>query len=108
MRKDKSITPEAPPASDKAAPLVVSEDEDGMRLDRWLKRRFTGMPQSHLMKVVRKGEVRVEGKRAEISTRLEAGQSVRVPPVRRPRRRRSRDPPSEPRGRRSDPRDDPV
>ena len=84
MRKDKSITPEAPPASDKAAPLVVSEDEDGMRLDRWLKRRFTTMPQSHLMKVVRKGEVRVEGKRAEISTRLEAGQSVRVPPVRRP------------------------
>ena len=53
-----------------------------MRLDRWFRRRFPEISQSrHLNKIVRKGEVRVSGKRAEISTRLEAGQSVRVPPL---------------------------
>jgi len=61
--------------------LEVSEDEAGLRLDRWFHRRFPKLPQSHLNKIVRKGEVRVSGKRAEISTRLEAGQSVRVPPL---------------------------
>ncbi|MBV8474271.1 MAG: RluA family pseudouridine synthase, partial [Hyphomicrobiales bacterium] len=52
-----------------------------MRLDRWFRRRFPDLPQAHLNKIVRKGEVRVAGKRAEISTRLEMGQSVRVPPL---------------------------
>jgi len=66
---------------DRVALLDVSEDEAGMRLDRWFHRRFPLLPQSHLNKIVRKGEVRVAGKRAEISTRLEAGQSVRVPPL---------------------------
>jgi 23S rRNA pseudouridine955/2504/2580 synthase len=65
----------------KVALIAVSEDEAGMRLDRWFKRRFPQLPLSHLNKIVRKGEVRVAGKRAETSTRLEAGQSVRVPPL---------------------------
>ena len=52
-----------------------------MRLDRWFRRRYPDLPQTHLNKIVRKGEVRVDGKRVEISTRLEAGQSVRVPPL---------------------------
>ena len=52
-----------------------------MRLDRWFRRRFPDLPQSHLNKIVRKGEVRVDGKRAEISTRLEVGQTVRIPPL---------------------------
>jgi 23S rRNA pseudouridine955/2504/2580 synthase len=67
--------------TDKVALLDVSEDEAGMRLDRWFKRRFPDLPLSHLNKIVRKGEVRVGGKRVETSTRLEAGQSVRVPPL---------------------------
>jgi len=67
--------------SDKVALLDVSEDEAGMRLDRWFKRRFPDLPLSHLNKIVRKGEVRVGGKKVETSTRLEAGQSVRVPPL---------------------------
>jgi 23S rRNA pseudouridine955/2504/2580 synthase len=61
--------------------VAVAEDEGGMRLDRWLRRRYPALPQSHLNKIVRKGEIRVEGKRVEISTRLEAGQAVRVPPL---------------------------
>jgi 23S rRNA pseudouridine955/2504/2580 synthase len=68
-------------AEAKVALIAVSEDEAGMRLDRWFKRRFPQLPLSHLNKIVRKGEVRVAGKRAETSTRLEAGQSIRVPPL---------------------------
>ena len=61
--------------------LAVGEDEAGMRLDRWFRRRYPDLPQTHLNKIVRKGEVRVDGKRVEISTRLETGESVRVPPL---------------------------
>jgi 23S rRNA pseudouridine955/2504/2580 synthase len=70
----------APP--DKAASYEISEDEAGMRLDRWLHRRFPAVSNSHLMRIVRKGEVRVSGKRADVSTRLATGESVRVPPLR--------------------------
>src|SRR5208337_2091715 len=45
-------------ASEKVAVYDIGEDEAGMRLDRWLHRRFPDLPQSHLMKIVRKGEVR--------------------------------------------------
>ncbi|HUZ66253.1 MAG TPA: RluA family pseudouridine synthase [Beijerinckiaceae bacterium] len=62
--------------------LVVSEDEDGMRLDRWFKRRIPDLSLGHLNKIVRTGQVRVDGGRAQISTRLVSGQSVRVPPLR--------------------------
>ena len=72
----------APPG--KAAVCVIGEDEAGMRLDRWFRRCFPDLPLSHLMKIVRRGEVRVNGRRAEASTRLEKGESVRVPPLRLP------------------------
>ena len=79
MRKDaKAESLPAPP--DKAASYKIGEDEEGMRLDRWLHRRFPEVANSHLMRIVRKGEVRVSGKRADISTRLATGESVRVPP----------------------------
>ena len=67
--------------------IAVGQDEAGMRLDRWVRRRYPALPQSHLNKIVRKGEIRVEGKRVEISTRLEAGQKVRVPPLETPERK---------------------
>jgi 23S rRNA pseudouridine955/2504/2580 synthase len=80
MRKDdKAETLLAPP--DKVATYEIGEDEAGMRLDRWLHRRFPDVSNSHLMRIVRKGEVRVSGKRADVSTRLETGTSVRVPPL---------------------------
>ncbi|HEY8163193.1 MAG TPA: RluA family pseudouridine synthase [Methylocystis sp.] len=60
---------------------VVSEDEAGMRIDRWFKRRYPSLALSHLAKICRKGEVRVDGKRVETSTRLEEGQKVRIPPL---------------------------
>ena len=52
-----------------------------MRLDRWFKRRFPALALSHLAKICRKGEVRVDGKRVDTSTRLEENQKIRVPPL---------------------------
>ncbi len=65
----------------KVQTLTVTEDEDQMRLDRWFKRRLPMLSLSHLNKIVRTGQVRIDGKRAETSTRLTAGAQVRVPPV---------------------------
>ena len=63
--------------------LPVTEDEEGMRLDRWFKRRVPELSLGHLNKIVRTGQVRVDGKRAETSTRVSAGQTVRVPPLKK-------------------------
>ena len=60
---------------------VVTDDESGLRLDRWFKRKYPTLALSHLNKIVRKGEVRVDGKRVETATRLEAGATIRVPPL---------------------------
>jgi 23S rRNA pseudouridine955/2504/2580 synthase len=60
---------------------LVTEDEAGLRVDRWFKRRYPTLALSHLAKICRKGEVRVDGKRVDTSTRLEEGQKVRVPPL---------------------------
>jgi 23S rRNA pseudouridine955/2504/2580 synthase len=61
--------------------LQVSEDEEGMRLDRWFKRRIPTLSLSHLNKIVRTGQVRVDGARVKTATRLAAGQTVRIPPL---------------------------
>ncbi|MGD0531056.1 MAG: RluA family pseudouridine synthase [Methyloceanibacter sp.] len=59
----------------------VGRDEDGMRLDRWFKSHYATLPHSRLEKLLRTGQVRVNGGRAKASTRLAAGQTVRVPPL---------------------------
>lgn len=59
----------------------VESGEDGMRLDRWFKSRYADLPHSRLEKLLRTGQIRVDGGRAKASTRLEAGQKVRVPPL---------------------------
>ncbi len=61
--------------------LTVSEDEAGIRLDRYFRRHYPHLTQGALQKLCRTGQIRVEGKRVEASTRLEPGQSVRVPPI---------------------------
>jgi 23S rRNA pseudouridine955/2504/2580 synthase len=81
MRKNGNAETTAPAPPDKVASYEIGEDEAGMRLDRWLHRRFPAVSNSHLMRIVRKGEVRVAGKRADVSTRLATGESVRVPPL---------------------------
>ena len=61
--------------------LTVEASEDGMRLDRWFRSHYADLPHSRLEKLLRTGQVRVDGARAKASTRLAAGQSVRVPPL---------------------------
>ncbi len=61
--------------------VPVEGDDAGMRLDRWLRQRFPDVPLGALSKVVRTGQVRVDGARAKMETRLEAGQTVRLPPI---------------------------
>lgn len=59
---------------------TVAADEADQRLDRWLKRHFPTAPHGLVQKLLRTGQIRVEGKRAEASQRLLAGQQVRLPP----------------------------
>jgi 23S rRNA pseudouridine955/2504/2580 synthase len=61
--------------------LIVTPDEAGMRVDRFLEARHPGLSFSHIQRVVRKGELRVDGRRVETKERLEIGQKVRVPPL---------------------------
>ena len=61
--------------------IEVAEGEGEQRLDRWLKRRFPQLGQGMIEKMCRKGELRVDGGRVKASTRLEEGQSVRIPPL---------------------------
>ena len=62
--------------------VTVTPDETGMRVDRFLEQRFPGLSFSHIQRIIRKGELRVNGKRAKPKDRLEAGQAVRIPPLR--------------------------
>ena len=60
---------------------IVADDSD-QRLDRWFKRRYPGVTQGRLQKMLRSGDVRIDGKRVkEAGTRLVEGQQVRVPPM---------------------------
>ncbi|MPZ56364.1 MAG: RluA family pseudouridine synthase [Rhizobiales bacterium] len=61
--------------------VTVTPDESGMRVDRFFEARFPGLSFSHIQRIIRKGEVRVNGKRVEPKDRLEAGQAVRIPPL---------------------------
>ncbi len=59
----------------------VTEDEAEMRLDKFLLRHRPGTPFSVIQKILRTGQVRVDGGRAKPSTRLSVGQTVRIPPI---------------------------
>ncbi len=59
----------------------VAPVEADQRLDRWFKRRYPQVTQGHLQKLLRTGQVRIDGKRAKANQRLSAGQTVRVPPL---------------------------
>jgi 23S rRNA pseudouridine955/2504/2580 synthase len=61
--------------------IIVTPDEDGMRVDRFFEARFPGLSFSHIQRIVRKGEVRVNSRRTEPKSRLVAGQAVRIPPL---------------------------
>jgi len=60
---------------------TISAEEADLRLDRWFRRHFPQLTQGALQKMLRTGQIRVDGKRAEANTRLAAGQEVRIPPL---------------------------
>jgi len=66
----------------KVQTVVVDNDEDGMRVDRFLAARFPGLNFVRVQSMIRKGELRVDGGRIKANARLSVGQSVRVPPIR--------------------------
>jgi 23S rRNA pseudouridine955/2504/2580 synthase len=69
-----------------SAPAVswidVTEDDAGQRIDNYLLARLKGVPKSHIYRILRSGEVRINSKRAEASQKVVAGDRIRVPPVR--------------------------
>jgi 23S rRNA pseudouridine955/2504/2580 synthase len=72
---------EPAPLPTKVQTVVVTADENNMRVDRFLEARFPGLSFSHIQRIVRKGELRVNGKRADSKDRIEEGQSIRIPPL---------------------------
>ncbi len=62
--------------------LTVDEDSAGQRLDNFLMRHLKGVPKTHVYRIIRSGEVRVNKGRASAEQRVEAGDLVRLPPVR--------------------------
>ena len=62
--------------------LVVDEESAGQRLDNFLMRHLKGVPKTHVYRIIRNGEVRINKGRCSADSRVEAGDQVRVPPVR--------------------------
>ena len=62
--------------------MTVDEDSAGQRLDNFLMRHLKGVPKTHIYRIIRSGEVRINKGRANADTRITAGDVVRLPPVR--------------------------
>ena len=62
--------------------VAVTPDEVSMRVDRFLDARFPGLAFSHIQRIIRKGELRVNGRRVQPNDRLPADAKVRIPPLR--------------------------
>jgi 23S rRNA pseudouridine955/2504/2580 synthase len=76
------IDGKTPPASPQVKTIAVEEDSAGQRLDNFLIRELKGVPKTHVYRIIRSGEVRVNKGRAQADTRLALGDLVRLPPVR--------------------------
>ncbi len=66
----------------KVRQVNVSEDEAGQRIDNFLARYLKGVPKSHIYRILRRGEVRVNSGRIRAQYKVRAGDTVRIPPVR--------------------------
>ena len=60
----------------------IDESAHDQRIDNFLHKILKGVPKSHIYRIVRGGEVRVNGRRVEVAYRLQSGDKVRLPPVR--------------------------
>lgn len=82
MKRIIGATDDLPKAS--VQTWVVDEAREGQRLDNYLLALLPGVPKTHVYRIIRSGEVRVNKARAAVDTRVQMGDVVRVPPVRRP------------------------
>ena len=95
LRVSRPATPLRPVAELAAAPaptapavrrVTVDDGSAGQRLDNFLLRELKGVPKTHIYRLIRAGEVRVNKGRAQADTRLVLGDEIRIPPVRLPER----------------------
>ena len=61
--------------------VKVKDQDDGMRLNRWFLKYYPDLPLSRLQKLLRTKQIKVDGKKAEVSLKLVAGQEIRIPPM---------------------------
>ena len=80
MKHSIGVNPAPPPPQVKT--LTVDDDSAGQRLDNYLMRHLKGVPKTHVYRIIRSGEVRVNKGRVGADARVQAGDLVRLPPVR--------------------------
>ena len=61
--------------------IKIKPEDDGIRLNRWFLREYPALSLSRLQKLLRTKQIKLDGKRAETSSRLTAGQELRLPPL---------------------------
>jgi len=76
-----------------ASTVAVDSGSEGQRVDNFLLRLCKGVPRSHVYRILRSGEVRVNSRRVDATYRLQPGDRVRIPPLRMPRRAEKTAPP---------------
>ena len=77
-----SIFKMAAVSKDNVTQAIITEEEHGQRLDNYLLKICKGVPKSHVYRIIRSGEVRLNGKRVDASDRVSAGDVLRIPPIR--------------------------
>jgi 23S rRNA pseudouridine955/2504/2580 synthase len=81
VRVERPVAEPSVPIATGVQTVAVTADETGMRVDRFLEARFPGLSFSHIQRVIRKGELRVNGRRVDAKDRLPSGAMVRIPPL---------------------------
>src|ERR1700710_2196981 len=82
MKMQTDVVPPSSPTAPQAHFVTITEEEAGQRIDNYLLRVCKGVPKSHIYRILRSGEVRVNKGRIDAAYRLELGDLVRVPPIR--------------------------
>lgn len=82
LRNESARVPRRAGGRSAASTAQVDDEAVGQRIDNWLLRNLKGVPRSHVYRVLRSGEVRVNGGRVDATYRVQAGDRVRIPPVR--------------------------
>lgn len=95
MHAQKQLTPQSLQVQPQVQLVTITDDEAGQRIDNYLLRVCKGVPKSHIYRVLRSGEVRVNKGRIDQTYRLKAGDVLRIPPIRVAEKTESGAPPSE-------------